>query len=149
MDDKYFIGEAYKEAIAAQARGECPVGAVLVQNNTIIVRAGNEELALSDPTAHAEMLCLRRAGALLQRHIFADCTMYTTLWPCPMCESAMLQAQIPKVVSGARTFSWIINTRFNKSNIIKSGPVMEKACRELFIDWAKKNSRFEILEEEE
>lgn len=148
MDDQGFMEEAYKEAVAAGKRGECPVGAVLVKGGKIVARSGNEELARHDPTAHAEVLCLRRAGKKLKRHFFPDCVMYTTLWPCPMCEGAMLQAQVPKVVSGARTFKWILENRFDKQNLEKIGPVLEEKCRTLFVNWAKQNGRIEILEKE-
>ncbi len=148
MDDNDFMAEAYKEAVLAAQRGECPVGAILVKDNVILARAGNEEVKRCDPTAHAEILCIRRAGIDLENHKLTGCTIYTTLWPCPMCVGAMLQAEISRVVSGARSFSWITNTRFNEDNIIKDGPILEEECRELFIDWAKKNSRYEILDEE-
>lgn len=148
MEDKDFMVEAYKEAVAAGERGECPVGSVIVKDNRIIARAGNEELALNDPTAHAEILCLRRAGEILQQHVLTGCTMYTTLWPCPMCETAMLQAQIARVVSGARSFSWIKDIRFNKKNLVKDGPILEEECRKLFIDWARRSGRLEILGDE-
>jgi len=148
MNDNQYMVEAFKEAFAAYERGECPVGAVFVKDNQIISRAGNEELAQCDPTAHAEILCLRRAGKALNRHLFPDCTMYTTLFPCPMCDNAMLQAQVPRVVSGARTFAWIAETRFNEGNLLREGPVMEKECRSIFIEWLIKNKRHEILERE-
>ena len=148
MDDKDFMNEAFKEALNAYKRGEAPVGAVFVKDGEIISRAGNEEIGQCDPTAHAEILCLRRAGQTLNRHIFPDCTMYTTLWPCPMCDNAMLQAQVPRVVSGAQTFVWVAETRFNKSNLVREGPIMEEECRSIFIEWLKKNERFEILERE-
>ncbi len=140
--------EAFKEAVAAGERGECPVGAVLVKDGRIIARAGNEELAAKDPTAHAEIICLRRAGQNLGTHFFPNCIMYTTLWPCPMCEGAMLQAQVPKVISGCRTFKWILENRFDKKNLEKVGPIMEEQCRNLFLEWARRNDRTEILEKE-
>jgi tRNA(adenine34) deaminase len=99
--------EAFAEAQAAFERGECPVGAVLVRDGEIVARAGDEELASSDPTAHAEILVLRRAGAVLGTHTFSDCAVYTTLWPCPMCENALLRAKVPQVVCGARSFQYI------------------------------------------
>ena len=148
MDDQAFMAEAYQEALAAGKRGECPVGAVLVRDGKIIARAGNEELAAKDPTAHAEMLCLRRAGREIGTHVFDDCTMYTTLWPCPMCQGAMLQAQIPKVVAGASSFAWITGVRFARENLEIEGPVSEETCRQLFIDWARRCNRQEILDYE-
>ncbi len=75
MNDQDFMEEAFKEALAAGERGECPVGAVLVKDGKIVVRSGNEEIATQDPTAHAEMLCLRRAGKVLGSHILKDCTV--------------------------------------------------------------------------
>lgn len=146
MTDHDFMKEAYKEALAAGRRGECPVGAVLVKDGAIIARAGNEELASKDPTAHAEMLCLRRAGKKVGSHVFGDCTMYTTLWPCPMCQGALLQAQIPKVVAGAKAMNFVFEVRFNSANLDLVGPIMEDDCRKLFLDWAKRNGRQEILD---
>ncbi|OVE78073.1 hypothetical protein BVX98_01435 [bacterium F11] len=148
MNDLDYMAEAFKEAEAAQKRGECPVGAVLVQDNKIIARAGNREKELCDPTAHAEILAIREAGKILNRHIFPDCTVYTTLWPCPLCDAAMLQAQVPCVVSGARSFKWVPEVRFAKTNLTRLGPIMEKECREIFIQWAKENGREEILAED-
>jgi tRNA(adenine34) deaminase len=145
MTDQDFMKVAFAEAVAAGKRGECPVGAVLVKDGRVIVRAGNEELALMDPTAHAEMLCLRRAGALLGHHLFPGCTMYTSLWPCPMCDGAMLQARISRVVSGARAFRWVLEDSFNPGNLVRIGPIMEEECRALFLDWARQNNRLEIL----
>lgn len=138
--------EAYRQALAAGDRGECPVGAVLVRHGKIVARAGNEERGLKDPTAHAEMLCLRRAGAEIGSHVFADCTMYTTLWPCPMCQGAMLQAQVHRVVAGATSFSWITEVRFAHEQLSIEGPVSQEKCRRLFIDWAKRHNRLEILD---
>ena len=149
MNDQTFMKEAYKEAQAAGKRGECPVGAVLVKDGKIVARAGNEELAAKDPTAHAEMLCLRRAGEHLGTHIFDQCTMYTTLWPCPMCQGAMLQAQIPRVVAGAQALRWVFEVRFDSNNLEMVGPIMEQECRKLFTDWAKRCGRLEILERED
>jgi len=149
MDDADFMKEAFKEAQKAYSNGECPVGAVIVRNGTILARAGNQELELKDPTAHAEVIALRKAGQILGRHKFPDCTMYTTLWPCPMCDNAMLQAELPRVVSGARTFKWIAENRFNPHNLTRGGPIMEEECRDIFIRWLIENGRREILEREE
>ncbi len=98
MDDKDFMDEAYKEAQKAYKKGECPVGTLIVKNKIIIAQAGNREIELKDPMAHAEILVLREAGQVLGRHTFPEYTIYPTLWPCPMCETAMIQAKIPKVI---------------------------------------------------
>ncbi len=149
MNDYDFMEEAFSEALAAKERGECPVGAVLVRDGKIVARAGNEERASKDPTAHAEMLCLRRAGKIIGSHEMMDCVMYTTLWPCPMCQTAMLQAQVMKVVAGSLSFGWIFDVRFDQDKLEIVGPIKQNECRELFTEWASENKRFEILEYEE
>jgi tRNA(adenine34) deaminase len=147
MKDQDFMKEAFKEAQKAYKRGECPVGALLVHDGKIIARAGNREIELKDPTAHAEILVLREASQKLEQHTFrGDYTIFTTLWPCPMCENAMLQAKITKVVCGARSFKYIYENTFNKSRLSKSGPIMEKDCRNIFIKWLKDKELYEIIE---
>ncbi len=148
MDDRALMREALQEAQAAYDRGECPVGAVLVRDGTILARAGNRESELNDPTAHAEILVLREAGRVLDQHTFPDCTVYTTLWPCPMCENAMLRAKVRGVVCGARSFRYIYDVTFNPSNLPKVGPIMDEDCREIFIRWIKRRGLTFILEHE-
>jgi tRNA(adenine34) deaminase len=149
MNEKELMLEAYNEAEKAYKKGECPVGAVIVQNGTINARAGNRELELNDPTAHAEILVLREAGGLLGKHTFPDCTIYSTLWPCPMCENALLRAKVPKIVCGARSFKYIYENQFNPSRLSSLGPVMEKECRDIFVRWLKETGRDFVLEAEE
>jgi tRNA(adenine34) deaminase len=148
MDDLTLIREALREAQAAYDRDECPVGAVLVRDSKIVARAGNRESELNDPTAHAEILVLREAGRLLGQHTFPDCTVYTTLWPCPMCENAMLRAKIRGVVCGARSFKYIYEVTFNPSNLPKVGPIMDQDCRDIFVRWIKDRGLTFILERE-
>jgi tRNA(Arg) A34 adenosine deaminase TadA len=148
MDDRTLMKEALVEAEAAYGRGECPVGAILVQNGEIVARAGNRESELHDPTAHAEVLVLREAGRLLKQHTFPDCTVYTTLWPCPMCENAMLRAKIHNVVCGARSFKYIYEVTFNPSNLPKVGPIMDQECRDIFVRWIESRGLTFILEHE-
>ena len=85
---------------AAQA-GEAPVGAVVVKDGEIIASARNEREERQDPTAHAEILALRRAGAAQGRWVLEDCTLYVTLEPCAMCAGAIVQARPALVVFGA------------------------------------------------
>ena len=146
MTDAKLMAQALEQALIAHRKGECPVGAVLVHRGEIIARAGNRELELRDPTAHAEILVLRAAGRLLGRHRLSDCTVYTTLAPCPMCENAMLQASIPRVVFGSRSFQWVRRVRFAEHNLEWVGPVMEPECRGPFVQWAKEVGRSEILD---
>ena len=80
---------------------EIPVGAVLVHQNTQIAEAHNQPIKLHDPTAHAEMLCLRQAGKFLKNYRLNQTTLYVTLEPCAMCATAIMHARIGRVVFGA------------------------------------------------
>jgi tRNA(adenine34) deaminase len=94
---------ALAEAAEAAARGEVPVGAVLVDGTSgaVLAAAGNEVEALADPTAHAEMLVLRRAASLRQSPRLADCDLYVTLEPCPMCAAAIALARVRRLYFAA------------------------------------------------
>lgn len=93
--------EALALAKQAQLAGEVPVGAVVVHEGNIVARARNERETTGDPTAHAEVLALRRAAAALGRRRLKGCTLVVTLEPCPMCAGAIVQARIPKVYIGS------------------------------------------------
>jgi tRNA(Arg) A34 adenosine deaminase TadA len=93
---------ALAEAEAAAARGEVPVGAVLVgTDGVVLARAGNRARELSDPTAHAEMLAIRAACAALQSERLSGADLYVTLEPCPMCATAISFARIRRLYFGA------------------------------------------------
>jgi len=92
---------ALDEARAAQARGEVPVGCVIVADGKVIARAGNRTLADKEPTAHAEMLAIRAAAAALGGERLTDCDLYVTLEPCAMCAAAMSFARIRRLYFGA------------------------------------------------
>ncbi len=93
--------EALKLAREAQMAGEVPVGAVVVCKEKIIACARNERETSGDPTAHAEMLALRRAAEALGTRRLEGCTLYVTLEPCPMCAGAIVMAGIDAVFFGA------------------------------------------------
>jgi tRNA(adenine34) deaminase len=94
---------AFEEAEAAGARGEVPIGAVVVEAATgrVLARAGNEVEVANDPTAHAELLVLRRAAESLGAPRLVDCDLYVTLEPCPMCAAAVSFARIRRLYYGA------------------------------------------------
>lgn len=95
-----FMDAALDEARAAAARGEVPIGAVIVSAGRIVARAGNRTRELSDPTGHAEMLAIRAAARILgERLIGAD--LYVTLEPCPMCAAAISAARVARLYYGA------------------------------------------------
>ena len=100
--DERFMGEALALARAAQARGEVPVGAVVVRDGEIVGRGGNAPIAAADPTAHAEIAALRDAGRRLGNYRLPGCDLYVTIEPCAMCAGAILHARIRRVVFGAR-----------------------------------------------
>ncbi|MBR5344244.1 MAG: nucleoside deaminase [Clostridia bacterium] len=101
MTDEALMRLALAEAEKARAEGEIPVGAVIAKDGNVLFSAHNEREALHDPTAHAEMACLRGAAAVLGDWRLRGCTLYVTLEPCPMCAGAMVMSQLDRVVFGA------------------------------------------------
>jgi len=92
---------AIEEAVAAQAHGDVPIGAVVVRDGEVVARRHNERELTGDPTAHAEVLALRDAAAVVGHWRLTDCTLYVTLEPCVMCAGALVNARIGRVVYGA------------------------------------------------
>ena len=98
----HWMSQAIALADQAGAAGEVPVGAVVVSaNGDCIAQAENRRERDHDPTAHAEVLALQKAGRSLQRWRLNDCTLYVTLEPCPMCAGALIHSRIGTVVYGA------------------------------------------------
>ena len=96
-----FMDEALSEAQAAGARGEVPVGAVVVRDGVIVARAGNRTRELSDPTAHAEVLAIRAACSALGSERLGGHDLYVTLEPCPMCAAAISASRLARLYYGA------------------------------------------------
>ncbi len=88
-------------AARAETLGEVPVGAVLVQQDALLAEGWNRPIGDHDPTAHAEIMCLRAAGLAVSNYRLADTTLYVTLEPCLMCVGAMVHARVARVVYGA------------------------------------------------
>lgn len=99
--DEEYMREALREAEIALTKGEIPVGAVAVCDGRIVARAHNEREVRNDPTAHAEVLVLRRAAQALGRRRLSDVTLYVTLEPCAMCAGAIVAARVCNLVYGA------------------------------------------------
>jgi len=99
--DAPFMRAALEQAAAAGARGEVPVGAVLVLGQDIIATGGNAPIASHDPTAHAEIEALRAGGRALGSYRLTDTTLYVTLEPCVMCAAAIVHARVRRLVFGA------------------------------------------------
>ena len=96
-----FMALALEEARAAGARGEVPVGCVIVRDGAVVARAGNRTLADRDPTAHAEIIAIRAAAASLGSERLDGCDLYVTLEPCAMCAGAVAFARIRRLYYGA------------------------------------------------
>jgi tRNA(adenine34) deaminase len=102
-----FMRLAIREAEAAMEAGEVPIGAVVVHDDVsggsgrVIASAHNQREQLRDPTAHAEMIAITQAAEALGNWRLADCTLYVTLEPCPMCAGAILLGRLPRLVYGA------------------------------------------------
>ncbi len=101
MKPSPFMEAAFAEAEAAAARGEVPIGAVVVSGGEILARAGNRTRELNDPTAHAEMLALREACRLAASERLPEADLYVTLEPCAMCAAAISFARIRRLYFGA------------------------------------------------
>ena len=98
--DEQWMHAALAEARLAEAKGEVPVGAVIVHERQIIGRGHNEREISQDPTAHAEMIALRQAANELGSWRLIETCLYVTLEPCPMCAGALVNARVPRVVWG-------------------------------------------------
>ena len=101
MKDMELMREAIAEAELAAQEGELPVGCVIARNGEIIARGHNLREATGDPTAHAEIVAMRRAAQALGDWRLEGCTLYVTLEPCPMCAGAISQGRISRLVFGA------------------------------------------------
>jgi tRNA(adenine34) deaminase len=99
--DELWMEEALRCAQRALEAGEVPVGAVVVCNRQIVGRGWNRNISDADPTAHAEIVALRAAGAAVGNHRLGDCDLFVTIEPCAMCAGAMVHARIKRLVYGA------------------------------------------------
>lgn len=141
--DLYFMGEALRQAARAYEADEVPVGAVVVREGRIIARASNQVETLKDATAHAEMLAITQAESVLEDWRLADCDLYVTKEPCPMCAGALVHARLRRVVFGCSdarggAAGGLINIlqmpQLNHRCEITSG-VRQEECRALLQDF--------------
>lgn len=137
--DSRSMRAALRQAELAAAEGEVPVGAVVVHAGRVIARARNRPIHLNDPTAHAEILALRRAARKLGNYRLAGCTLYVTIEPCAMCASAMIHARIERLVFGAHdakagaagsALQVLNHPKLNHRVEVSSG-VLDEQCRDL------------------
>ena len=138
--DELYMKEALREAEAAGAEGEVPIGAVVVAKGRIIGRGHNMTERLHDPTAHAEMIALTAATEAIGGKYLDDCTLYVTVEPCPMCAAALCWAQVGRVVYGAsdpkRGFSLYSPSLMHPRTEIAAG-VLAETCGNLVAGFFK------------
>ena len=144
IDQKY-MRMAIKEAGQAARSGEVPVGAVLVKGGRVLAEDHNQCIKQSDPTAHAEVLVLRKAGKALRNYRLKDTVMYVTTEPCPMCLSAMIHARVSRLVFGTlepkfgaveSRFSLLKKNGLNHHVEVTRG-ILEKECTEILKSFFK------------
>lgn len=145
VTDEYWMQRALELAQKAAAVDEVPVGAVIVKDNQLIAEGWNHPIQLHDPSAHAEMVALRRAGEVLNNYRLLDTTLYVTLEPCVMCVGAMIHARVRRVVFGARdpktgaagsVFDLLQSEKHNHK-IDVTGGVLETECRDVLQNFFK------------
>lgn len=100
-EEPRFMRAALREAARGAREEEVPVGAVVVLDSRVIARAHNRPLQSRDPTAHAEILALRRAGRKLGNYRLNGCSLYVTIEPCAMCAGAIVHARVKRLIYGA------------------------------------------------
>jgi len=99
--DELFLEAALRAARRALEAGEVPVGAVVVCGGKVIAEGWNRNIKDNDPTAHAEIIALHQAGAVVGNHRLGDCELFATIEPCAMCAGALIHARIKRLVYGA------------------------------------------------
>lgn len=128
--DERYMKDALREAGAAAAEDEVPIGAVIVCRGRIIGKGHNMTERLNDPTAHAEMIAITAATEAMGGKYLSDCTLYVTVEPCPMCAGALAWAQIGRVVYGAadpkRGFSIFSPSLMHPKTEVVSGVLSEE-----------------------
>lgn len=138
-DEIKYMKEALKEAKKAYNKDEVPVGCVIVKQGKIIAKAYNKREKSQDATAHAEILCIKKACKKINSFRLNDCEIYVTLEPCPMCAGAIINARIAKVFFGAydnkagccgTLYNLPTDKRFNHNAEIKGG-ILEQDCATL------------------
>lgn len=145
MTDEEWMRHALRLAQRAEQQGEVPVGAVLVRDERCIAEGWNQPIQLHDPSAHAEMQALRKAGRALQNYRLIDTTLYVTLEPCVMCMGAIAHARVKRLVFGAYDPKrgavchalQLSDAPFLNHKIDWLGGVLQADCAELLTDFFK------------
>jgi tRNA(adenine34) deaminase len=141
--DEAWMRYAIRLAQRAEQQGEVPIGAVIVKDDQCIAEGWNMPIATHDPTAHAEIMAIRRGGIALENYRLCDATLYVTLEPCVMCMGAISHARIKRLVFGAfdpkrgavcNALS-LTDANFLNHRVNWTGGVLEEECGELLKDF--------------
>lgn len=150
--DQFFMGFALAEARQARDVGEVPIGAIVVIDNQIVGSGHNQPIELNDPTAHAEILAIRRAAERIGNYRLTDATMYVTIEPCAMCAGAMVNARVKRLVYGATEiragavnsiFQICSNSSLNHQVEVTYG-VRDNECRKLMQAFFKQRRKNKV-----
>ena len=143
--DELYMSMALEEARRGGQEGEVPIGAILVKGDQVLARDHNRCIETNDPTAHAEVLVIRKAGEALGNYRLNDTMMYVTAEPCPMCAAAMIHGRISRLVFGALEpkFGAVASKfRIFQDSVLNhrvevEGGVLEKECVEVLRSFFK------------
>lgn len=139
LTDEQIMKECIRLARLASSRGEIPVGCVVVKDGEIVAKSTNRKENGLDPTAHAEIVALRRAGRALKKKNLSGCKLYVTLEPCVMCAGAIVNARIDELIFGAydkrfgccgSVMNLADSEKFNHRVVVKGG-VLEDECSQI------------------
>ncbi|MDD2758997.1 MAG: tRNA adenosine(34) deaminase TadA [Methylomonas sp.] len=143
MTDEAWMWHALRLAQRAEQQGEVPIGAVLVREEHCLAEGWNQPIRTNDPTAHAEIVALRKAGQAIQNYRLTDTTLYVTLEPCVMCMGAIAHARVKRLVFGAFDPKrgavchalHLCDAPFLNHRVEWSGGVLEQNCSEILSDF--------------
>lgn len=149
MNDQDWMRYAIRLAQRAEQHGEVPVGALLVYENRCLAEGWNQPIQNHDPTAHAEIQAIRKAGQALNNYRLIDCTLYVTLEPCVMCMGAISHSRIKRLVFGAFdpkrgavcNALQLSNAPFLNHHVEWQGGVLEADCSSLLTGFFKAKRR--------
>ncbi|MFA6808669.1 MAG: tRNA adenosine(34) deaminase TadA [Eubacteriales bacterium] len=145
MQHEDWMRLALDQAQKAYIIDEVPIGAVIVYKNDIISVSYNEKEKLQDPTAHAEILAIRRAAKKIGHWRLTDCLLYVTLEPCPMCAGAIIQSRLKGLIYGASDTKGgavgsvmnVLNNNIWNHKVEVTAGIMEKECAQILKDYFK------------
>ena len=147
--DEYYMSLALKEAEKAYKKGEVPVGAVIVLNNKVIAKGHNLREFSNDITKHAELIAIKKSSKKYHDWRLENSVMYVTLFPCPMCASAIVQSRIKRLVIGSPTLDLntkeivykIMNGNNTNPKVIINEGVLDSKCKNLLSKFFKEQRK--------